>query len=685
MPQPEPQNSSKLDPRLRALLKFDREELFRVKREDDRRCRAEFEVLSALRSRVREVQHDKEELEKTVRSIRERTPVFPVPLTFGLYLPEVDAEAEARATRLEVPYVSAAVRAEVSVQDLAAFGVRVRNQAGDVFTTYIPLEACYALLNCAAIDYIELACPLLPQLIQAIPKAAIEQIHVSGITGAGVIIGVIDTGLDFYHEHFLNPDRSSRVLYLWDQGLIPQAGQSSPPALPGFNISGDILGVEYSKGQIDAELRNGLPAYRIVRSNPGTGHTIEGAHGTLVASCAAGGGHLDATTGQRIDVGAAPEADIIHVRIDESRYLNAVADSNDILDAFSYIFARAALLQKACVINLSLSASLGAHDGNSNAELFLDNLLLVPGRAITCSAGNENISDLHTTGKAAQGGTTDVKLTYGKLGPAESDDTIQVWYDGHDEFEVTLTVPTVPATVIGPIVAGTSSSATLASGVSVSVESLLNHPSNHDNLIEVRVTNVSSANPIPSGDWALSIRGMTVINGAFDAWIDRFNAFNVNWQYPVFDAGTINVPATARRPISVGAHRADGGSCLNAGDAKPTAMDISGCGPTRDGRVKPDIVGPGQLDGARSRDMNRPPPPGYPITDASYGTSNAAPVVAGAAALLFQCRGGGVDKQRCEAASHELRRAAQHRRPLKRIRFRLPLFGRYLRSAAPKC
>ena len=610
-------NPAKLDPRLRAFLELDPDELLRIKREDDRRRRDVFDALKALGDRLRALRDDTDAFARLAARIRAHIAELPVPLTFGLYLPEEDAGAAQRVTHIKVPFVSATVRSEASAEDLSALGLHVRNQAGNIFTAYVPLELCPRLSRSSAIDYVEVSRPYVPQLINAIPKGRIDHVHASGVSGTGVIVGIIDSGLDFYHEHFRNSDGSSRVLYLWDQTLIPQPGESGPAALAGFNPSGGtVYGVDYSQAQIDSELSGGLPAYRIVRSNAGTGHTDEGSHGTLVASCAAGNGHLD--NGKRVHIGAAPGADIIHVRPDESLYSSVFADSTNVLDGFAYVFARASQMQRPCVVNLSLSDNLGGHDGSTNGERFLDNLLLLPGRAITCSAGDGNIFDFHTRGQVVQGETTEVKLVYSEapLPLATNNDTIQLWYDGQDEFAVTLTVPTPVPTVIGPIPAGTSTPPTSVGGITVSVDSAL-YPNNNDNLVEVRLTNVSPTHPIPGGDWIVALYGITVVNGAFDAWVDRTNVLKVGWEHPVSDEGTIGVPATAQRVIAVGGHKSDGGSCENSGDPRPTIMNISGCGPTRDGRTKPEIAGPGEVNGARSRDMNQPPPPGYPITEGS--------------------------------------------------------------------
>jgi hypothetical protein len=618
------------------LLALDQKELVRIKREEDRLLREELEAIAGLRRKANEIRDDRERFDKVTAEIAAREATFPVPFTFGLYLPPKDPAA-GRISHLSVLFVSAIIRSEASAQDLIGLGLDVRSQAGKIFTAYVPLEVCDRLSQSAAIDYVELSRPWRPQLDAAIPKARIDQVHISGSTGTGVIVGIIEQSpLDFYHEHFRNNDGSSRVLYLWDQTLTAQGGESGPTANAGFAT---ISGVEYNQSQINSELNNPPPAYRKVRSEPVVAPGANDVHGTAVASCAAGSGHVSA--GQKIYLGAAPKAEIIYVRTEASEplYGNAFADSANVLDAFAYIFGWASQLNRPCVVNLSLSDNLGAHDGSSNGEQFLDALLSLPGRAITCSAGNQNfVFEHHTRGTVTQGSTTNVVLIYEPN--ASNSDTLQLWYDGHDEFTVTLRIPTSPATVIGPIASGSPSvtiPVTTVTGATivVSVDSG-RYPNNGDNRVEVRV--ILTGASIPSGNWILELDGLRVINGAFHAWVDRNNGLKSHFELPVQDEGTISVPSTAHKPISVGAHDKLGGSCESAANAKPSILNNSGCGPTRDGRIKPEIAGPGEVQAALARNMNQPAPAGYPLGPAS-ATSVAAPIVAGAAALLFQCKG----------------------------------------------
>ena len=156
------------------------------------------------------------------------------------------------------------------------------------------------------------------------------------------------------------------------------------------------MATEYPKAAIDLDLANFPPAYGTVRPTPGATDF----HGHLVASRAAG----NKRPPDYQFTGAAPEADIIYVQTSNGDSY-VFADSNNILDGFAYIFARASEASQPCVINLSASDGLGPHDGSLFGEQFLDNLLLEPGRAIAVSAGNTNSMRLHMKGTVVQGDT----------------------------------------------------------------------------------------------------------------------------------------------------------------------------------------------------------------------------------------------------------------------------------------
>ncbi len=376
-----------------------------------------------------------------------------------------------------------------------------------------------------------------------------------------------------------------------------------------------------------------------MRHTPPAAAAINGTsgHGTFVTGCATGNSSGNLAGGVAGVIGGAPGSTIIFVRPLGNAGIALAADNVAALDAFSYIFARASQAGLPCVVNMSASDNQGPHDGTTLGEQFLDGLLTVPGRAITLSSGNSTGSNAHAAGTVAAGGTSNVVLNYTAIGasvPTASDD-IEIWYDGHDRFSVTVTSPT--GVVIGPVAAGAAAAPVAVGGVTVTVTSTINDPRNGDNLISLIIT-VPAGQQIPLGNWTLALTGSTVINGTFNAWVDRNNRFFSAWQPPFVQENqlTLGVPSTARRVITVGNH--------DKTAPTPAISGSSGLGPTRDGRIKPEIATVGtNVTATRPRNMNGPiaGAGAQALYSAVNGTSFSSPIVAGACALLFQCRGAG--------------------------------------------
>lgn len=240
--------------------------------------------------------------------------------------------------------------------------------AGNIVSIAIPQDRIKDLAVDTRIERIEY--PNAPGMLmndQMVINNCVWQVH-EGLgalpqpyKGNGVVIGFIDSGIDFEHPDFKNADGATRIKWLWDQndntGTAPSHGYGS----------------EYDSSDIDQGLC------------PHVDPSASNGHGTNVAGIGSGNGlALNAMEG------AAPEADIVVVAYKSQNFLSNIADAVD------YIFNKADQLGKPCVINISAGTYAGSHDGLDLTAQLIDGLLEAQtGRAVVAAAGNAGNVPFH--------------------------------------------------------------------------------------------------------------------------------------------------------------------------------------------------------------------------------------------------------------------------------------------------
>ncbi len=447
--------------------------------------------------------------------------------------------------------------------------------------------------------------------------------------GNGVIVGIIDTGIDIFHPDFLftDPDQGTRILSVWDTTLEPDNNESHPP---GFDY-----GVQYTKEDIDATLtgETGNP----VRTRDSNGH------GTHVAGIAAGNG----SKSDGVYTGIAPEADIVVVRVPASGISSSV-----VIDGMNYIFSLADDLGKPAAVNLSLGGHGGAHDGTTPQEKAITEFVQEPGRAVVVASGNSGGFDIHNGGILAPSDTASTSMTINNYTPTNTNYLINLlWYENLDD----------PGP--GPIPAETMNlTITSPNGYSLSVGSGSNDTKDTDDgkiiiesygknekdarLFYIEITDTDDSIPPESGTWDISLEHESGDgNVRYNMWnITSTFGNNVSFTPSTGREYTVTIPGTAEGAVTVGSYMSKNSWTDINGNTRSISGTIgeissfSGGGPTRDGRLKPIITAPGQIIAAAlSEDASFPSSrrtelPGYVLLE---GTSMSTPHITGTVALLF--------------------------------------------------
>jgi subtilisin family serine protease len=458
--------------------------------------------------------------------------------------------------------------------------------------------------------------------------------------GSGVVIGIIDDGCAFAHHNFVKIleikggnvfKLESRVLHLWDQ--TPEAELSEEWRQPQEFGYGRAL----TKKAIDDVLAAHVdPATGYIREDAvykKLGYAIEaGSHGTHVMDIAAGNGNAGGSRG------VAPGADIVFVQIPKTAIGNP-ADSvltSYLLDGIKYIFSKAG--EKPAVINISYGGYGGPHDGTSLLECAIDEILANErNRAVVISAGNSFDVDCHAAGHI------DPQQHSKKLRwiVREDDPTLnmmEIWYGGKDKLTLKLTQPDE----------ATPLEIKLGDALSIRQEDKIvgwvfhresDSRKNKDNhiLIALRPSRSDARGekvaPAPSGTWMVQLYNEGPKRVKFHAWIERDDAGSrkagkkLQSRFAPEDASrecTLGSFATGQHTITVGGYNT----------ATQEVCAYSACGPTRDGRTKPDVCAPAEEDAAGDGVLSATSLSSQPTR--MNGTSVAAPHVAGLVALVLQ-------------------------------------------------
>ena len=450
--------------------------------------------------------------------------------------------------------------------------------------SYFSIPKCYSLLSMQALNQ----AGILP----------IQNHSTIQLSGKQVMIGFLDTGIDYQNPIFQHLDKTTRIAGIWDQTI--QSG--TPP-------ESFYYGSHYTPDMINEALASEDP-YSLVPSVDNNGH------GTFLASIAAGSGDPDAQF-----IGAAPESVIAVVKLKQAKqYLRdyyfipntaPAFQENDIMLGMRYLHLLAEKLGLPLIFCLALGSNLGGHSGSLPLSIIAQQYTLLSNRIPVIGVGNEADQRHHFYSEIMN--TSDTKTVEIRVGENTSGFVMELWTELPNILSISLTSPSGESTSRIPIRAGTSTTFNfLFENTTVYIDYRLFVESTASELIHFRF---SDAAP---GIWKLVVVPVQIIDGRFHIWLPvreflsgEVYFLNSNPYY------TLTAPSDSVQPISVSYY-----------DSSNNGLALSsGRGFTRTEQVKPDFTAPGiSITGAL---------PGGQFESRS-GSSTSVGITAGAAALLVE-------------------------------------------------
>ncbi len=553
----------------------------------------------------------------------------------------------------------------VNLNALRSAGAQIQSHLGDMIYATVRARDMRAVSNVAGVRRVE---PVGGMRIPTPPKGELQTVPAGGaarggdagkieslkfdrkgLTGKGVIVGIVDTGIDWKHADFINPDGTSRIKYLWD--IFDNTWETSKHTVgsepPMYWEPGKPAGTIYTNAQINAALKGLIKIPRVDKVG----------HGTACAGTAAGN-----------DLGVAPDADLVIVDSYIDSVENPENDGACGVQAAKWIKDVAAKEKRPCVISLSFGGSLNPHDGSGEEQAGY-NAVVEKGNAagvvICVSAGNDGQNSMHARGRFGPG--VEGELTGGMSSPVQlivtkqtplaayfdSKDDWGLLIDGTDKFLFGADNKPGHIKIAKKKINGNSRNDLVVSG------SNNLKPADQETIKSLFADKAIDLQALPNGTDALLVdllpgtyyvlaggRSKQVTKGVFDFYLpDPYNAaFGMGGDHKM----VVGSPGDADDVITIGSYdscnqweNVSGATTFSGQVDLGNISDFSSAGFRRDGVIKPDVAAPGNfiisafaVGSGLSMGRSTMTKDGKHV--AWRGTSAACPYTAGVVALMLQ-------------------------------------------------
>lgn len=440
------------------------------------------------------------------------------------------------------------------------------------------------------------------QQISPLDAANVEYVQIESyfnLTGRGVIVGILDTGIDYLNEELMDSNGNTRILGIWDQTI----------SSGGLNNDNLPYGTFYSEDDINRAIRlsrEGGDPYTIVPSKDEVGH------GTSMAG-------IIGATGKKTNLkGVAPDCKFFVVKLAQALYYKKEYDINipvynitELFTGIQFLYSHFLKSPQSMIIYLPLGTNRGSHKGTSILEEFLDSILISRGIAVVTGTGNEGLALLHGSGiiKAGDEPTThefNIDKNQKKI-------IIEIWIEIPNIASIEINSPTGGTTgIIQPFFGRETRYNFTIESTSVLISYYIPEEIYEDSLIVVILDNVQP------GTWSFKFRSLKDIDGRYDIWLPpRGISKETTRMIPSDPYGTLTIPGTSPSVITAAAYNQLNNTLLNySGRAfEDNYIDIID-------------VAAGGVDALTIAPNNQ--------TTLANGTSVAAAIVTGICVLLFQ-------------------------------------------------